>query len=102
MKINKRNRLESARVVDSPNFSDRLHEEISLLVIHNISLPPGEFGNHFVNDFFTYTIDFLSDVNLENQTYSNNGTPTGWKLYRILLSEFSKARFIIGPLPYSF
>ena len=65
MKINKRNRLDSARVVDSPNFSDRLHEEISLLVIHNISLPPGEFGNHFVNDFFTNQLDPTQDPYFE-------------------------------------
>ena len=65
MKINKRNRLESASVADSPNFSDRLHEEISLLVIHNISLPPGEFGNHFVNDFFTNQLDPTQDPYFE-------------------------------------
>ena len=49
--------MEGARICDSPNFSDRLNEEISLLVIHNISLPPGQFGNNFVDQFFTNKLD---------------------------------------------
>jgi AmpD protein len=57
LKVNKEHRLEGARVCDSPNFSDRLIEEISLLVIHNISLPPGQFGNNFVDQFFTNNLD---------------------------------------------
>ena len=57
--------MESVRVSDSPNFSDRTHEEISLLVIHNISLPPGEFGNHFVYDFFTNQLDPAQDPYFE-------------------------------------
>ncbi len=57
MKVNKEHRLEGARVCDSPNFSDRFIEEISLLVIHNISLPPGQFGNNFVDQFFTNNLD---------------------------------------------
>ena len=57
MKVNKEHRLEGARICDSPNFSDRLNEEISLLVIHNISLPPGQFGNNFVDQFFTNKLD---------------------------------------------
>ena len=31
--------------------------EISLLVIHNISLPPGEFGTSGIRDLFTGTLD---------------------------------------------
>ena len=57
MKVNKEYRLEGAVVCDSPNFSDRLNKEISLLVIHNISLPPGEFGNDFIDHFFTNKLD---------------------------------------------
>lgn len=39
--------------VASPNFNERpAGEKISLLVIHNISLPPGEFGSGCVQDFF--------------------------------------------------
>ena len=65
MKVNKEHRLEGARVCDSPNFSDRLNEEISLLVIHNISLPPGQFGNNFVDQFFTNKLDPKKDPYFE-------------------------------------
>ncbi|MAV64820.1 MAG: cell surface protein SprA [Candidatus Marinimicrobia bacterium] len=42
------------------------------------------------NDYFTYKLNLSSNNNLENQTYYDSGLATGWKLYRILLSEFSK------------
>jgi AmpD protein len=65
LKVNKEHRLEGARICDSPNFSDRLNEEISLLVIHNISLPPGQFGNNFVDQFFTNKLDPNEDPYFE-------------------------------------
>lgn len=37
----------------SPNFNERPRGEISLLVLHNISLPPGQFGTGQVQAFFT-------------------------------------------------
>jgi AmpD protein len=37
----------------SPNFNTRPNDQnISLLVIHNISLPPKQFGNHYIEQFF--------------------------------------------------
>ncbi len=37
----------------SPNFNDRPNEnEISLVVIHCISLPPNEFGGGYIEDLF--------------------------------------------------
>lgn len=40
--------------VPSPNCDARpAHEPISLLVIHNISLPPGQFGGPWVVELFT-------------------------------------------------
>ena len=46
-------RLLGARQVPSPNFNSRpVDEEISLLVIHNISLPPGRFGSGHIELFF--------------------------------------------------
>ena len=46
--------LPEARQAPSPNFDERPEgEEISLLVIHNISLPPGEFGGPWIDHFFT-------------------------------------------------
>lgn len=42
----------------SPHCNSRPPEDsISLLVLHNISLPPGEFGGGFVQAFFTGTLD---------------------------------------------
>jgi len=50
--------LLNVRHVPSPNCNDRpLGTTIDLLVIHNISLPPGEFGHPYVDAFFTNTLD---------------------------------------------
>lgn len=40
----------------SPNFNTRPDGEISLLVIHNISLPPGQFGTGKVPELFQNTL----------------------------------------------
>jgi len=45
--------LARAKRVPSPNCSDRPNGmAISLLVIHNISLPPGEFGGPWIDQLF--------------------------------------------------
>ncbi len=42
----------------SPHFDDRpTGEKISLIVIHNISLPPGEYGGEWIDDLFMGTLD---------------------------------------------
>lgn len=41
----------------SPNFNARPHGEISLLVIHNISLPPGQFATGKVQELFCNRLD---------------------------------------------
>ncbi|PJC86351.1 1,6-anhydro-N-acetylmuramyl-L-alanine amidase AmpD [Vibrio sp. HA2012] len=46
--------LNNARHTPSPFFDQRpASETISLLVIHNISLPPGQFGSNDIEQFFT-------------------------------------------------
>ncbi len=46
------------RTCPSPHCNSRPPaENISLLVIHNISLPPGDFGGGFVQAFFTGSLD---------------------------------------------
>ena len=45
--------LQTAEQVPSPNYNKRPDGEVSLLVIHNISLPPAEFDNHYIEQFFT-------------------------------------------------
>lgn len=49
--------LAGARHLPSPNCDDRPHGEISLLVIHNISLPPGQFGGDAVARLFLNRLD---------------------------------------------
>jgi len=50
--------VDQAEFLASPNFSERPRGvKISLLVIHNISLPPGEFGGNHVIDFFLNKLD---------------------------------------------
>ena len=51
--------LEPCKFLASPNFNDRPNPaDISLLVIHNISLPPGDFETHDVEDFFLNKLDY--------------------------------------------
>jgi len=57
MKI-KNHRLEPARQLTSPNYGERpAGDSISLLVIHNISLPPGEYGGPYIDHLFCNTLD---------------------------------------------
>ena len=50
--------LTGVRRVSSPNCDERPSgEEISLLVVHAISLPPGEFGGPWIDALFTNTLD---------------------------------------------
>ena len=46
--------LTDARRVLSPNYDDRPEGcEVSLIIVHGISLPPGEYGGGWIDDFFT-------------------------------------------------
>lgn len=50
--------IDTAQFIDSPNCDARpIGTEISLLVIHNISLPPDEFDGNGVIELFTNQID---------------------------------------------
>ena len=53
--------LDIAQFIASPNCDERpLGTDINLLVIHNISLPPNEFGGNGVIELFTNQIDSLA------------------------------------------
>ncbi len=53
-----RGRVEGAPFVPSPNADARpAGEIISLLVVHGISLPPGQFGGPWVEDLFLNRLD---------------------------------------------
>jgi len=50
--------IKDVRWVPSPNFNKRpSHCDIDMLVVHNISLPPGEFGGPYIEQFFTNQLD---------------------------------------------
>ena len=50
--------LPAARQVPSPNFDERPPGcQVELLVIHSISLPPGQFGGPGIVDLFTNRLD---------------------------------------------
>ncbi|SFP36080.1 AmpD protein [Nitrosomonas cryotolerans] len=58
MKIDTSGYLDEACLIVSPNFDERPEGcDISLLVIHNISLPPNEFGGQGVIELFTNQIN---------------------------------------------
>ncbi len=58
MTINLQGWLNEAKHCPSPNFDQRPEGgTVSLLVVHNISLPPGEFGHSYIEDFFTNQLD---------------------------------------------
>ncbi|SPL71398.1 1,6-anhydro-N-acetylmuramyl-L-alanine amidase AmpD [Acinetobacter stercoris] len=51
--------LIGARQIASPNFNQRPENtEIQLVVIHNISLPPSQFGGGYIEQFFQNRLDW--------------------------------------------
>ncbi len=50
--------LPDVRLCLSPNQGERpVNSEVSLLVIHNISLPPGQFGGGYIEQLFTNSLN---------------------------------------------
>ncbi len=43
----------NAQFISSPNFDFRPKNEISMIVIHNISLPPSQYGGNGIIELFT-------------------------------------------------
>ena len=65
MRIDADHWLEGAVRCPSPNCDGRPDpDDISLLVIHNISLPPGRFGGDHVRQLFTNCLDCDADPTL--------------------------------------
>jgi AmpD protein len=51
--------MQGIRACPSPNCSARpAGMPVDLLVIHNISLPPGQFGGRWIEDFFLNRLDW--------------------------------------------
>lgn len=56
--INKQGWLSGARHCPSPFFNQRPQgDAVSLLVVHGISLPPGQFGGPHIDELFTGKLD---------------------------------------------
>ncbi len=58
--------IKQARRINSPNYGLRPDNEISLLVIHNISLPPGQFGTGMIDALFTNQLPAGRDAFLDS------------------------------------
>ena len=59
MKVNtKSGLLDTAKQISSSNYDSRPDgRPLSLIVVHNISLPPGEFGGPYITQLFTNQLD---------------------------------------------
>ena len=58
--------ITSAEFRESPNCSERPPDvQVILMVIHNISLPPGRFGGTHIIDFFQNKLDVSADEYFE-------------------------------------
>ena len=58
MQVDKEGWLSEVERIVSPNFDQRPEQsDVSLLVIHGISLPPGEYGGGCITDLFCNTLD---------------------------------------------
>lgn len=51
--------LHGAQQLPSPNFNQRPEQtDIQLVVVHNISLPPSQFGGGYIQQFFQNQLDW--------------------------------------------
>ncbi len=62
LQINSQGFITSAKQVCSPNFDarpclDTAAPEVSMIVIHNISLPPNQYGGNGIIELFTNTLN---------------------------------------------
>lgn len=55
--INEAGLADNAAYIASPNFDVRPNHEISIIVIHNISLPPNQYGGKGIIELFTNVLN---------------------------------------------
>ncbi|MGO1246944.1 MAG: 1,6-anhydro-N-acetylmuramyl-L-alanine amidase AmpD [Oceanisphaera sp.] len=55
--INAEHWLSPARYCPSPHYDDRPDGEVSLLVVHSISLPPAQYGGPYIDQLFLGTLN---------------------------------------------
>ncbi|MDG2353436.1 MAG: 1,6-anhydro-N-acetylmuramyl-L-alanine amidase AmpD [Gammaproteobacteria bacterium] len=80
--------LSLAKQSPSDNKNERPDNEISLVVIHNISLPPGEFNNDYVEQFFTNQLDF------DKHTYFKNIKEMQVSAHLLIKRDGSSIQFV--------
>jgi len=49
--------ITSAKWCPTANYNERPTADINMLVVHNISLPPEQFGGSYIEDFFCNQLD---------------------------------------------
>ncbi len=49
--------ITSAKWCPTANYNERPAADINMLVVHNISLPPEQFGGSYIEDFFCNKLD---------------------------------------------
>ena len=55
--------FKQAKAIHSPNYNERPENtSVDAIIIHSISLPPGCYEGHDIEDFFTNTLDHSKDV----------------------------------------
>jgi len=58
LQLNHKGFIKNTKQIPSPNYNARPKDtEINLIVIHNISLPPNQYGGNFIEQFFTNKLD---------------------------------------------
>jgi len=59
LSIDKSGWLKDVEIIQSPNFNERPEDcsNVSLIVVHGISLPPGQYGGGYVQQLFTNKLD---------------------------------------------
>lgn len=63
MIINPQGWLQGVKQRPSPNYNQRPDSAVvDLIVLHNISLPPGQYGSDAISDFFCNQLDFSADA----------------------------------------
>ncbi len=50
-------KIQGAKWCPSANYNDRPSVDVNMLVIHNISLPPNQFGGSYIEEFFCNQLD---------------------------------------------
>ena len=80
--INDSGFADQAKIILSPNFDNRPNKSnINLIVIHNISLPPSQFGGGYIQQFFQNKLDWSLHPYFQTISahWTMNNLQTSWE-----------------------